>query len=84
MWSVFPTADYYESSASPSIIGATFPLHLNGPSPVHMSDSNTLVRLPVAVFVLTFRKSMQTPRVSYALHAARELPTYIYGSSHAN
>ncbi len=35
-----------------------------------MPDSNTLVRLPVAVFALAFRKSMQTPRASDALHAA--------------
>jgi len=48
-----------------------------------MSDSNALVRLPVAVFVLAFRKSMQTPRASYALHAAPKLPTYLYGSSFA-
>ena len=27
MWSAFPTPDYYESSASPSRLGATLPLH---------------------------------------------------------
>ena len=81
MWPVFPAADYYESSANPPIIGATFPSHLNGPSPVHMPDSNALVRLPVAVFILAFRKSMQTPRASYALHAVLKLPSYMYGSS---
>ena len=48
-----------------------------------MPDSNTLVRLPVAVFVLAFRKSMQTPRDSDALHAAPKQPTYIYGNSFA-
>jgi hypothetical protein len=48
-----------------------------------MPDSNTLVRLPVAVFVLAFRKSMQTPRASDALHAARKQPTYMYDSSSA-
>ena len=48
-----------------------------------MSDSNALVRLPVAVFVLAFRKSMQTPHASYALRVAPKLPAYIYGSSFA-
>ena len=46
-----------------------------------MPDSNTLVRLPVAVFALAFRKSMQTPRASDALHAAPKQPSYMYGSS---
>ena len=27
MWPVFPTADYYERSASPSRLGDTFPSH---------------------------------------------------------
>jgi hypothetical protein len=39
----------------------------DGPSPVHMSDSNVLVRLPVAVFTLACRKSMRSSRSSYAL-----------------
>ena len=83
LWPAFPAADYYESSASPSRIGATFPWHLNGPSPVHMSDSNALVRLPVAIFTLACRKSMQTSRASDALHAA---PSYraTYTTAHRN
>jgi hypothetical protein len=67
MQPAFPTSDYYESSASPSSIGATFPFHLSGLSPVHMSDSNALVRLPVAVFVLACGESIQARRSSYAL-----------------
>jgi hypothetical protein len=67
MWPAFPAADYYESSASLSIIGATFPYHLNRPSPVHMPDSNALVRLPIAVFTLAFRKLIPTPRSGYIL-----------------
>ena len=49
----------------------------HGPSPVHMSDSNARVRLPVAIFNLACRKSMQTPRDSYARHAVPgHRPTY--------
>ncbi len=41
------------------------------PSPVHMLDSNTRVRSPVAVFILACRKSSRTLRDSYALHVAQ-------------
>ena len=42
-----------------------------------MSDSNARVRLPVAIFNLACRKSMQTPRDSYARHAVPgHRPTY--------
>ena len=67
MWQAFPASDYYGNSASLPSIGATFPWHLDRPSPVHMPDSNALVRLPVAVFALACRKSMQASRSSYAL-----------------
>jgi hypothetical protein len=50
MYQALPDADYYGSSASLSIIGVTFPWHLDKPSPVHMSDLNVLVRLPIAIF----------------------------------
>ena len=42
----------------------------SSPSPVHMVDLTMRGRLPVAVFILTCRKSSQTPRASYALHSA--------------
>ena len=51
MWPAFPVSDYYESSANPSPIEATFPSQVDGPSPVHMPDSDIVVRLPVAVFM---------------------------------
>ena len=79
MWQAFPASDYYGNSASPPSIGVTFPWHLERPSPVHMPDSNVLVRLPVAVFTLACRKSMQTPRSSYALPEEPCPPPYMYG-----
>jgi hypothetical protein len=63
------------TTSAPPVHRASGPHSLripDGPSPVHMSDSNALVRLPVAVFTLACRKSMQTPRVSDALHVARD------------
>ena len=65
MWPAFPVSDYYESSANPSPIEATFPSQVDGPSPVHMPDSDIVVRLPVAVFILACRKSIRTPHPSY-------------------
>jgi hypothetical protein len=51
----------------------------DGPSPVHMSDSNVLVRLPVAVFTLACRKSMRSSRSNYALPEKPCPPRYLYG-----
>jgi len=77
MWPVFPVPDYYEGSASLHIIGGTPPWHLCRPSPVHMLDSNTWARLPIAVFILACRKSSQTLRFSYALLVALSWLAYM-------
>ena len=53
----------------------------NGPSPVHMSDSNASVRLPVAVFILACRKSVQTPCDSYA-HRTVPSRCHTYTTTH--
>ena len=60
----------------------THSLHIaNGPSPVHMPDSSALAGLPVAVFILACRKSMQRLLASDALRAAPEPPPYLYDGS---
>ena len=43
-----------------------------------MPDSNALVRLPVAVFTLACRKSMQPPRSNYALPEDPRSSPYMY------
>ena len=84
MWQAFPAADYYGNSASmvdirvnslatQSIVGIP-----TMPSLVHMLDVIVLVRLPVAVFSLAFRKSMPMPWSGCVLPMTpRELP-YIW------
>jgi hypothetical protein len=67
MWQAFPAADYYENSANMmdirvnSLATQYFRCHSIMPSLVHMLDVSVLVRLPVAVFSLAFRKSMPMP-----------------------
>ncbi|API55274.1 hypothetical protein BMW22_27395 (plasmid) [Rhizobium leguminosarum] len=64
MWQAFPAADYYENSANMmdirvnSLATQYLRCHSIMPSLVHMLDVSVLVRLPVAVFSLAFRKSM--------------------------
>ena len=68
MWQAFPAADYYENSANMMDIRVnslatqnTVVCHSIMLSLVHMLDVCVLVRLPVAVFSLAFRKSMPMP-----------------------
>jgi hypothetical protein len=79
MWPAFPVSDYYGGSASLHIIGGTLPWHLCKPSPVHMLDSIARARLPVAVFILAFRKSSQISRPSCALSVMPCWSAYISG-----
>ena len=72
------------TTSAPPVHRASGPhsLHIaNGPSPVHMPDSSALVGLPVAVFALACRKSMQMLHASDALRAAPDPPPYIYDGS---
>src|SRR5438094_1135282 len=67
MWPAFPTADYYEGSVNLYIIGGHTPLASVQAFPSSHAGLNTRARLPIAVFILAFRKSSRTPRNSYAL-----------------
>lgn len=57
VWWVLPTSDYYEGSVGLLDLEATLSWHSKvKPSLVHMLDSDALGRLPIAVFLLAFRK----------------------------
>jgi len=67
MWPAFPTADYYEGSVNSHSIGGLTPLSSVQAFPSSHAGLSTRARLPIAIFVLAFRKSSRTPRPSYAL-----------------
>ena len=72
------------TTSAPPVHRASGPhsLHIaNGPSPVHMPDSSALVGLPVAVFALACRKSMQMLHASDALCAAPDPPPLAHHAS---
>jgi hypothetical protein len=67
MWPAFPASDYYEGSVNLHSVGEHTPLASVQAFPSSHAGLNTRARLPIAVFILAFRKSSRTPRSSYAL-----------------
>ncbi len=77
MWPAFPTSDYYEGSVDLHSIGEHTPLASVQAFPSSHAGLNTRARLPIAVFILAFRKSSRTPRSSYALSVAPCCTAYL-------
>ena len=77
MWPAFPASDYYEGSVNLHSVGEHTPLASVQAFPSSHAGLNTRARLPIAVFILAFRKSSRTPRSSYALSVAPCRSAYI-------
>ena len=77
MWPAFPTSDYYEGSVDLHSIGGHTPLASVQAFPSSHAGLNTRARLPIAVFILAFRKSSRIPRSSYALSLASCRTAYL-------
>ena len=76
-WPAFPASDYYEGSVNSYRIGGHTPLASVQAFPSSHAGLNTRARLPIAVFLLAFRKSSRTPRSSYALSVAPCRSAYV-------
>jgi hypothetical protein len=80
MWPAFPASDYYEGSVNVYRIGGHTPLSSVHAFPSSHAGLHTRARLPVAVFLLAFRKSPRMSRSSYARSLTPCGPAYM--SSH--
>ena len=67
MWPAFPASDYYERLRQPAHHRGHTPLASVQAFPSSHAGLNAWARLPIAVFILAFRKSSRISWSSYAL-----------------
>jgi len=77
MWPAFPTSDYCEGSLNMYRVGGHTPLSSVHAFPSSHAGLHTRARLPIAVFLLAFRKSSRTSWSSYALPMTPCWPAYM-------
>jgi hypothetical protein len=77
MWPAFPTSDYYEGSVDLHSVGGHTPLASVQAFPSSHAGLNARARLPIAVFILAFRKSSRISRSNYALPVVPHCTAYL-------